>query len=67
MRDRRRISKVADMARVLDVDPGTLFRIRRGSSVPKLDLLIKMAEVAGMSLDVLVGRRPAPRQRKAGM
>jgi hypothetical protein len=58
------VKKIAAMARLAGVDAATLFRIREGA-VPTLPVACRLADISGMSLDDLVGRAKAPRQRKA--
>ena len=51
----RKITQVR-LAAMLEVNPRVYNRWERGTSVPQLDTIVKIADILGVSLDVLVGR-----------
>ncbi len=57
----------ARLAELLEISPRVYNRWERGTSVPKLDTVVKIAELLAVTVDELVGRREssedAPRIR----
>jgi transcriptional regulator with XRE-family HTH domain len=47
----------ARLAEMLEVSPRVYNRWERGAAVPRLDTLVKIAEILEVSLDELVGRK----------
>ena len=45
------------LAEILEVSPRVYNRWERGAAVPRLDTLVKIAEILEVSLDELVGRK----------
>jgi transcriptional regulator with XRE-family HTH domain len=52
-------TRLADM---LGVNPRVYNRWERGTAVPQLDTIVKIADILGVSLDVLVGREKSTHQ-----
>ncbi len=55
LREERSMTQ-ARLASLLDIDPRAYNRWERGSNMPQLDTLIKIADILKVSLDELVGR-----------
>lgn len=48
----------ADMAQRVGVSPSTFAAIERGERDPKLTVALKIADVLGVTIDELTGRKP---------
>ena len=46
------------LAELLGISPRVYNRWERGAATPKLDTIVRLAEILDVSLDELVGRRP---------
>lgn len=58
LRTQRNMSQ-GDLANALDVSRQSVSKWENNSAVPELDKLIKMSELFGVTMDELVGRKPA--------
>ena len=49
------------VSELLGIHKNTLYRYERGDTFPTVEILIKLADLYGSTLDALVGRRPGSR------
>ena len=54
--------KQSELADRMNVRPPTVFKWENGIANPTIANLIQLAEIFGVSLDEVVGRKPAPRK-----
>ncbi len=57
LREQRGLSQV-QLAELLDVGPRVYNRWERGAAVPRLDTVVKIADILQVTLDELAGRQP---------